>query len=252
MRALRGFVFSFVVVVLAAGAVPGGESWTQWGGEGREFTAGSAGLAAEWPEDGPPKLWSRELGDGYSAILAEAGRLYTMYRDGDEEVVIAMNAEDGETIWEHRYETAPREGHVHQFGAGPRATPLLVGNRLYTIGVAGEMFCLNKKNGKLIWTHDLYEEFGGNFLMHGYSSSPIAYKNTVIALVGGEDQSVVAFNQKNGKVVWKKHSFQNSYSSPRILDVDGEQQLVTFMAAELVGLDPEDGDLKWSYPYQNM
>lgn len=243
------------LALLALATVTAGEStsgsWTQWGGPHQEFRAVSSGLASEWPADGPRQLWSRELGEGYSAILVEGGRLYTMYRDGDEETVVCLNRKNGETLWEHRYGHAPREGHVVQFGAGPRSTPLIDGDRIYTIGVAGLMHALNKKDGKVVWSHDLWSEYGGNVLEHGYSSSPIAYKDTVIALVGGEGQSIVAFNKKDGSVAWKNLDFRNSYATPKIFDIDGEDQLITFMAESVIGVDPDSGALEWQYPHQN-
>ncbi len=251
-----GSAIGLVCVGLVAGlTLTAGEqptAWTQWGGPHQEFRASVEGLAEQWPESGPNQLWSRELGEGYSAILYEGGRLYTMYRDGDQEAVVCLNAKNGKTVWEHKYDHAPKEGHVHQFGDGPRSTPLIAGNMLYTIGVAGKMHALNKSNGKVAWSHDLWEEFGGNFLQHGYSSSPIEYKDTIIALVGGEGQSVVAFDKKSGEVKWKAGSFHNSYSSPRILEIMGEPQLVAFMADEVVAMNPDSGDLQWSFAHKNQ
>jgi outer membrane protein assembly factor BamB len=245
-----------LLALLALAGLVAGETasrgWTQWGGPAQDFRADSRGLAAEWPADGPPRLWSRELGEGYSAILVESGRLYTMYRDGDEEVVVCLNAADGKTVWEHRYDHAPHEDHIQQFGSGPRATPLIDGDRIYTIGVAGRMHALNKKSGEVLWTHDLWSEYGGNFLNHGYASSPIAYKDTIIALVGGEGQSIMAFDKKSGAVAWKNLDFKNSYSTPKIFDVGGKAELITFMADALIGIDPNDGELRWKYPHQNQ
>jgi outer membrane protein assembly factor BamB len=246
-----------VVLVLSASATlipgePSPDGWTQWGGPDQDFRASSRALATTWPEDGPRQLWSRELGEGYSAILVEKGRLYTMYRAGDEEAVVCLDAVTGETVWEHRYAHAPREGHIGQFGDGPRSTPLIDGKRIYTIGVAGLMHALNKKDGKVLWSHDLWAEYGGNFLEHGYASSPIAYGDTVIALVGGEDQAIVAFDKKDGRVAWKGLDFRNSYSTPRVLDVGGADQLVTFMADALIGVDPDNGELEWQYPHRNQ
>jgi outer membrane protein assembly factor BamB len=227
--------------------------WTQWGGPHQDFEAASKGLATEWPDGGPPELWSRELGDGYSGILHERGKLYTMYRVGEEEeAVVVLDAKTGETVWEHRYAMMPEEGHVSQFGDGPRATPLIDGDRIYTIGIAGRMHCLNKKDGSVLWTTDLWgEELGGNILQHGYSSSPIVYGETVITLVGGEGASVVAFDRNTGEVRWKTaDAFENSYSTPRILSVDGEEQLVAFMRQNVIGLSPSTGELKWSVEHE--
>ena len=139
-------------------------------------------------------------------------------------------------MWEQRYDHGPRPGFVADRGAGPRATPLIAGDRIYTIGIGGRMHSLDKRTGEIRWSRDLWgEPFGGNVLQHGYSSSPIEYGDTVIALVGGEGAGIVAFDQRDGGVVWQNLDLANSYSSPQILTIDGQAQLVTFMARELVG-----------------
>ncbi|HEX9731145.1 MAG TPA: PQQ-binding-like beta-propeller repeat protein [Thermoanaerobaculia bacterium] len=228
-------------------------SWSQWGGPSRDFRAPAADLATSWPAGGPEKLWSRPLGEGYSAILFEGGRLYTMYRDGAEEVVACLDAGSGETVWEHRYEHGPHERHLTQFGNGPSSTPLLAGDLLFTVGIAGRMHALSKKDGGVVWVRDLWDEdLGGNVLGNGYSSSPVAYEDTVIVLVGGEDAGLVAFNREDGSVRWRSLSFKNSYSSPQIVTVAGDEELVTFMAEELIGVDPESGELRWRYPHVNQ
>ncbi len=238
-------------VVVAGGKKPTG-SWTQWGGPTMEFRADSTGLKSEWPTEGPKELWSRDLGDGYSAVLVENGRAYTMYRAGEQEVVVALDAATGKTVWQHAYAAKTSEGHVHQFGDGPRATPLIAGNLLFTIGVSGDMNALDKKSGKVVWSHALWDEYKGSVLDHGYSSSPVAYKDSVIVLVGGEGNAIMSFKQKDGTVRWKSQSFKNSYSTPRVLRVDGEDQIVAFMAEEAIGVDPDDGRLRWRFAHQNQ
>ena len=232
-------------------AVPDG-SWRAWGGPRADFLTPDADLADSWPEKGPRRLWSRPLGEGYSGVLFDEGVLFTMFRDGEAEVVAALGAARGETIWEHRYRSEPREGHVHRFGDGPRATPLLTGDRIYTIGVASRMHCLDKATGAVLWTHDLWTELGGNVLNHGYSSSPVEYEDTVIVLVGGKGASVVALDKKTGAVRWKGLDFENSYSTPRIVEIEGVPQIVAFMATHIIGVDPSNGRLLWSWPHENQ
>jgi outer membrane protein assembly factor BamB len=115
------------------------------------------------------------------------------------------------------------------------------------------MHALNKNDGKVVWTHDLWaEDFAGNIQIHGYSSSPMVYKDTVIVPLGGVKAGLVAFNQKDGKIRWKALDFNNSYSSPRLMNVAGEQQIVVFMAEELIGVNPDTGVLRWRYPHVNQ
>jgi outer membrane protein assembly factor BamB len=226
-------------------------AWSQWGGPNQDFRAPAAGLASGWPDAGPERLWSRNLGDGYSAILFEEGRLYTMYRSGEMEVVVCLAAETGKTIWEHSYD-APYRG-FRGYGTGPRSTPVISGDLLFTIGASGELKALNKNNGQGLWGHSLWGvDFNGKIHSHGYSSSPVAYNETLIVLVGGENSSLVAFNQTNGSVKWRALSSRNSYSSPRVVKLAGEDQLLVFMAEELIGVDPENGTLRWRYPHANQ
>ena len=223
--------------------------WTRWGGPSQDFRAPAEGIATSWPADGPEQLWTRELGDGYSTVLVDGGVLYTMYRTEDQEAVIALDAKTGKTVWERRYDHDPDENHVSQFGTGPRATPLISGDLIYTIGVAGRMHCLDKTSGEIRWSHDLWgDEFGGNVLPHGYASSPIEYGDTVVALVGGEGKGIVAFDKKDGSIAWKSLDFGNSYSTPQVMTVDGEEQLVTFMAKHLIGVHPGNGELLLELP----
>lgn len=231
---------------------PASAQWTQWGGPTQDWKCDSKGIADKWPEEGPKKLWVRDLGEGYSGVMVDGGNLYTMYRSDDKAHVICLKADTGATVWEYGYEEDPAKDHIHQFGDGPRGTPLIDGDYVYTIGVRGIMHCLDKKTGKVAWKHDLWEEFNGNFLNHGYSSSAFPYKDTVIVLVGGEGAGMVAFNKTDGSVAWKKNDFGNSYSTPKLISVDGQEQLLCYMAKALVAIDPNNGDVLWSYEIGNQ
>jgi outer membrane protein assembly factor BamB len=228
--------------------------WPQWGGPQRDFKAPAAGpetrLAATWPEAGPRRLWQRELGEGFSAIAAEGARLFTMYRKGEQEVVIALDAATGKTLWEYAYAAPFWKEQDMSNGPGPHATPLVAGSYVFTTGATGKLHCLNKQTGKLIWAHDLFKEFNGTVRVNGYSSSPIAYKNTVILQAGGPGAALMAFNQKDGAVVWQKHDFKNSTSSPILINVGGQEQLVAFLWGDIVGVEPASGALLWSHPHQ--
>jgi outer membrane protein assembly factor BamB len=237
-------------IALASTAVA--NDWSQWGGPNRDFKSPSKGLANSWPEKGPRELWSRALGEGHSSILVDGSRLYTMYSKGEQETVIALDAATGKTVWEHTY-PAPTvvEGKAidYEFGKGPHATPLIVGDMIYTAGATARLHCLNKETGKVVWSHDIYKEYNGTFEDRGYSCSPLAYKNTIILNMGGPGQAIVAFNQKDGSVVWKKQDFMTSPASHMLISVDGQEQLVAFLGKEIVGLDPNNGDLLWSHPH---
>lgn len=244
----RGRLWLLLNVMFLLPTVSANGQWTQWGGPDGEFRSDGKGLASTWPEGGPKQVWKRELGEGYSAVLAENGRLYTMYRCGDDkETIIALEASSGKTIWEYKSDSKPHPEHVMQFGGGPRATPAIDGDRLYAIGVSGTMYCLNKGDGKLIWTKEMWKDFGGNVLNHGYSSSPLVYKDLVIVFVGGAGHGVAALNKSDGSTVWQKLDYENSFSSPKIISFEGSDQLLGLMQKALVAMNPRTGELLWEF-----
>ena len=238
--------------------------WPGWGGPRRNFTSDSVGLANSWPQGGPKRLWTRHLGEGHSSILVDAGRLYTMYRPSgagesgrwkEEEVVIALDALTGQTIWEHRY-PASLEGIDAPLGVGPHATPLIVGGRLFATGTNKQLIALDKETGKVVWSHDLVKDF--NAPAHyrlmpqkpGYSCSPLAYKDMIIVTGGGPGQAVMAFRQDDGRVVWRSGDFAIAPASPILITVQGQDQVVVFASERVVGLDPNTGAVLWSHPHQ--
>jgi outer membrane protein assembly factor BamB len=225
------------------------EEWPQWGGPRRDFTSKATGLARRWPEGGPPVLWRQPLGEGYSAIAVRDGRLYTMYREGATEVVVSMDAGDGRTLWEHEYE-APIEGYNMDRGPGPHSTPLVGEDLVFTVGATARLHALDRETGAVRWSHDLIAEFGATRRGRGYASSPLAHGDTIILMVGGKGSALMAFDRADGSVVWSRHDFASSPSSPILIDVDGSEQVVALMYGEIVGVDPRTGDLLWTHPHK--
>ena len=259
--ALAGLAIIFLANVSAMA------QWPQWGGPNRNFVVETEGLADRWPEGGPTKLWHRQLGDGYSAIAVDHDVLYTMYGTEGAECTVALDAKTGKTLWEYR-NPAPFKGS--EFGPGPHATPVISGDRVFTVGANAVMHCFDKKTGKVLWKHDFPEEFGAPIPMFGYACSPIAYNNLIIAPVdrkrsqessdtsdGADDagdetaasvgQSLMAFDQASGKVVWKSQDFLIDYSSPILINFQGEDQLVLVIRKRIIGVDPSNGVLQWRY-----
>lgn len=251
---LRWLIVGFALTGLSP--APPDTSWLQWGGPRRNFTVETTGLAASWPASGPKKLWERALGEGHSSILAEGGRLYTMYRPlgllstirrSQQEIVAAIDASNGRTVWEHSYD-APTSGLDLSQGSGPHSTPLIVGDRLFVVSSRLEIIALDKQTGTRRWIHDLPKELGAPLDGRGYSSSPLAYGSTVIIPAGGAGASVVAFNQQTGAIAWKGGSFPVGPASPILINVDGQDQLVVSGANEIVGVNPTNGAVLWTHP----
>jgi outer membrane protein assembly factor BamB len=246
----------------------GTHSWPQWGGHTRDFIVSTPALAESWPAGGPPVKWSRPLGTGHSAIVSDGERLYTMYRPGNgasaggggrtkgpfeaEELVVALDAATGQTVWEHKYASRRED---FSFGAGPHSTPLIAGDRLFTIGTNQQMFAFDKRTGKVLWSHDFIKEFNSPELLirpvvkTGYGCSPIAWRDTVICSVGGPGQSIVAFRQSDGAVVWKSGDFLTSAAAPILIEFQGQSQVVFLAGGTITALNPDNGDVLWSTPH---
>ena len=240
---------------------PSGDAgaWRQWGGPHRNFMSSATGLADAWPAAGPPVIWTRPLGLGHSGIVVDDGRLYTLYRPGRqvtrtgpwerEEVVIALDAASGKTLWEHRY---PSEPFDFSQGPGPHSTPLVVGDRVFATGTNKQIHALDRRNGTLLWACDLVKDFGAPprlirpAVKAGYAVSPLAFEDTIIVQAGGTGQAVMALKQSDGSVAWKSGDFLVSESSPILIDVGGQPQVVVFAGQSVHGLDPRDGRMLWS------
>src|SRR6187551_1416424 len=224
----------------APAAKPAGTPWTQWGGPHRNFQTEASGIRDTWPATGPRVMWKRPLGDGYSSTIVEHDVVYTMYGKPKQEFTVAASAETGQTLWEQA-SAMGFNSDAPEMGNGPYSTPLIVGDRLFTSGVAGRLQCLDKKSGKVIWTQQLWEDHGGSRLMYGYASSPIAFRDTVIVPVGGRGKAVMACQQADGKVAWSRQDFGSVYSSPILIDLEGLEQLVVLLDGAMVGLNPHNG-----------
>ncbi len=235
-------------VVYAAGVALAAD-WPQWGGPSRQFRVEGPALADSWPAGGPKLLWERELGEGYAGVAAVAGRLYTHYRTGQEERVIAVEAASGRTLWEHAY-PSPTATLTDQYGFGPDASPLVAGGRVFAIGSLGDLRAYDAATGKVLWTQELVKGLGGTFRGLSYSSSPVAYGETVIAQVGEAGHALVAFRQSDGAIAWQSGDFQSSAASPILIQLGEATQLVAFFSYEIAGFDPASGKLSWTHPHK--
>lgn len=236
------------------------KDWPQWGGPGRDFRSESTGLADVWPEAGPKQLWSRPLGDGHSAISAVDGRLFTMYRArpeglaendfGTVETVIALDAATGKTLWEFSY---PSDFMNPRFGSGPHSTPLVVGNRVFTMGTNKQFHAFDTATGEVLWSYDLVADLGAtpalvrSQVKAGTGVSAIAHGENVIVTAGGEGQSVIAFRQSDGEIVWKTGDFLVANASPVLIDLEGQEQLLVVGGQVVNGIDPSTGEVLWSH-----
>ena len=153
------------------------------------------GLADSWPPDGPPVLWTRQLGQGYSAFTAVNGRVYTQTQSTYSQSVLCLDAETGDEIWEHRYGWPYDAAGLYP---GPRATPTWHNGRVYFAGPRGLVGCLAARDGRLIWSVNVIEKYGGLGSDFGYSCSPLVEQGMVILPVGGPGAGIVPLDARDG------------------------------------------------------
>lgn len=230
------------------------ETWPQWGGPRRDFTSTVTGLATTWPASGPPRLWTRALGEGHSGISADDNRLYTIYRPlvanghADEEVIVALDARTGATVWEHRF-ASPMAGVGFGPYVGPHTTPLVTSDRVYAAGSRKQLFALDKATGRVVWSHDLIREYGAPEGDRGYAASPLLHNGLLIVAMGGSGQAVAAFHATTGALAWKGGRVDQSPASPILANVGGAPHLVYLGGNAVTGLNPSTGDQLWLYPH---
>ena len=206
-RAGSAVLRSLALALCAAGLIDGALSaefdWPQWQGPDRTAHSKETGLLKEWPQAGPPIAWkSTGLGGGDSTPSISGGRIYGMSHRGEDEVVWALSEKDGKELWAVRIGPAFTTSW-HQSKEGPSATPTVDADRLYVLGLAGNLVCLRAGDGNILWQRSLMADFGGRMPMWSYRESPLVDGDRVIATPGGEAVSMVALNKLNGEVVWK-------------------------------------------------
>jgi outer membrane protein assembly factor BamB len=246
MKSTRDLLLALVALLCLTGQVmaQANANWPQWRGPNRDGISTETGLLKEWPTDGPPLVWkAKGAGKGYSSFSLANGKLYTMGLRGDREFVIAFDVATGKEAWATAHGGAFRNDR----GDGPRGTPTVDGDRVYSLGGNGDLSAIDARTGKLIWSKNVLETFGGSNITWGISESPLVLGNKVLVNAGGSDASIVALNKSDGSVIWKSQSDRAGYSSAIPLTLNGLTQVVFFTGRRAVGLDANNGRLLWEY-----
>jgi outer membrane protein assembly factor BamB len=228
-----------------------GKNWPGWRGPNRDGISPESNLLTTWLPAGPPKLWEQPAGGGYSSLAVADGRVYTLIQDGQDEAAVCWNAKDGTELWRYRYPALYR----NDFGNGPRSTPMVDGDYIYTVGGTGMLHCLKTKPatpaGDVVWQKDLLTDFTAPNLKWGVSFSPLVEGNTVYTMPGGPGgNSLAAFDKRTGNLKWKNLDDAAGYSSPIAATIAGKPHIIFFTALGLVGVSPSDGKLLWRVDWE--
>lgn len=239
------FVATVLLLSVASAALAqSAANWPQWRGPNRDGISKETGLLKQWPAEGPPLAWKANgAGRGYSSFAISNGKLYTMGVRGDREFVVAFDVATGKEAWATAHGSAFRNDR----GDGPRGTPTIDGDRVYALGGNGDLSALDARTGKIVWSKNILQEFGGSNIIWGISESPLVLGNKLLVNAGGPGASIVALNKANGSVIWKSQSDKAGYSSAIPVEINGVTQVVFFTGQRAVGLDSKDGRLLWEY-----
>jgi outer membrane protein assembly factor BamB len=241
MRSMKmsGIFLALVIAVVCSMAA----DWPQFLGPARNGTTTETGLLQSWGEKGPPIVWQKEVGEGFSAPVVVGERLILFHRIGDEEVVECLNAGNGKELWKHRDPTK----YVDPLskGDGPRSTPLIDGDRVYTLSPGGRLLCLKLADGDKVWQRELLKDYKVPPSYFGVGTSPILESGRLLVNVGGRDAGIVAFDADTGKEVWKATEDGASYSSPAAADIDGVRHVIFLTRQGIVSLDPVNGNVRF-------
>jgi outer membrane protein assembly factor BamB len=237
-------IFGVVVTLTRASA----SDWPQFLGPTRNGVYAGPALAASWPKDGPRVVWQRKVGWGFSGPAIASGKLILFHRIDEKETVECLDAKTGQALWSFDYPTAYRDDFG--FDEGPRATPAIADDHVYTYGAEGVLTCLDLPSGKKVWGLDAKKELHAPKGFFGIACSPLVEANAVILNIGGDGGGIVAFDKGAGKILWKATYDQPSYSSPVAATINNRRYLFVLTLANFVALDPSNGKVLFQYPFR--
>ena len=232
-----------VIAVAVATGVPAATDWPQFLGPTRNGVYAGPPLAETWGASGPKVVWRKQVGQGFAGPAVVGTRVILFHRVGNEEVVEALDAATGKSIWRYAYPTNYRDDFG--FDEGPRAVPVVADGIIYTFGAQGQLHAIDFAKGTRIWSEDTMKRFGVPKGFFGAGGSPLVENGRVIANIGGEKAGIVAFDAKAGKVLWTATDDDASYSSGVGATIGGRRVGVFLTRDSLVGVDPASGTVQF-------
>jgi outer membrane protein assembly factor BamB len=226
-----------------------GSDWPQWRGPLRNGVA-TVPAPAHWPPE-LARTWSVDVGVGHSSPIVLGDRVYVFSREGEREVMRALQLGSGETLWEQAYD-APYTMNpaAMSHGKGPKSTPLAAGGRIFALGIAGTLSALDAANGRVLWKSEFSDRFPKTSPLYGSAASPLIAGGKLLIHLGGPGQGALfALDPLTGKPLWTWSGDGPGYASPIVATFDQVEQVVTQTDAHIVAIDLESGKLLWSVPF---
>ena len=217
--------------------------WPGFRGLHRDGTVSGVRIKTDWASSPPVELWRRPVGPGWSSFAVRDGLIYTQEQRGDFEAVSCYDAATGKPVWTHRDRARFWESNA---GAGPRGTPALHEGRVYSFGATGILNALDARTGAALWTHNAATDAGAKLPGWGFASSPRVAGGLVIVAASGR---LAAYDLAGGALRWLGPQGSGSYSSPQLLTIGGEEQVLLLSGAGATSVSPKDGKVIWKHPW---
>lgn len=244
-------ISGLIVLLFTATTVANAQEWTQWRGPARDGVVLSKYAPATWPGS-LKQTWRVEIGEGYSSPVVANGKAFIHGRKDPEEIVASINLADGKVLWQQKYQAEFKKNqYAVAMAKGPNATPLIVGNRLFTLGVTGILSAWDTATGKQLWIRDFSKSIDTTKLFCGTAASPLMVNNRLVVQIGSDIHGgqVLALNPATGATEWEWRGLGPGYASPVLVEVAGTKQIVTLTEGSIIGIDGKAGKELWSVPF---
>lgn len=246
-RIISGVIVLLFVTTIGARA----QDWTQWRGPARDGSVVSKYAPATWPAE-LKQSWRVDIGEGYSSPVVAGGKVFVHGRRDPEEIVASINLADGKLLWQQKYQAEFKKNqYAVEMAKGPNATPLVVGNRLFTLGVTGVLNAWDTATGKQLWTRDFSKSIDTTKLFCGTAASPLIVNGRLVVQIGSDIHGgqVLALNPATGATEWEWKGLGPGYASPVVIELAGNPQIVTMTEGSIISLDGKTGKELWSMPF---
>ena len=249
--------FSLFFISLVAHA----DDWPGWMGPKRDNHWRETGILQTFPKGGPTVVWRVPVAGGYAGPAVSGGKVFitdlvtssditvdNFGRSASEghERVLCLDELTGKELWKHEY----RVTYTISYPSGPRCTPTVDGEHVYTLGAEGHLVCLRVRDGTVEWSKDLKHEYKTKSALWGYASHPLIDGDRLVCVVGTQEAHAVAFEKRTGKEVWRANTApEQGYSPPTIIEAGGQRQLVFLKPDGVYAVNPLTGAILWEAPY---